>query len=264
MKILKKYNTLIIALILLFLIAAINYYTGVYTPFGKMDTSRISSYSFWFYTLNYGMGSTIAFLSQVIIPFVCVYYFFQIIHSGFIQNIITKITYKKYLKKEICNSYKKAILLFPLFSLIIFIIGSIFFTHTIGESGGNYIYIFPNVPNPLWHVILSIISISLYSLTITNIALILSRYFKKFYIVLIITVMVIFLISFIEGNLLSNILYGITKNDMFYNINIYDDFLCARGNYFVNIFFGILRNIITGIILYFTYHNKEKVVLSSD
>lgn len=104
---------------------------------------------------------------------------------------------------------------------------------------------------------------ALYSLAITNIALILSKYLKKFYLVLIVTLMVVFLIAFIEGNLVSNIL-SIFNQELFYNINIYDDYLCARGNYIVNISFGVLRNAILMIILYFTYKNPEKVVLKSD
>lgn len=258
--ILKKYKISIIAFLILLLIALINYYTAIYTPFGITDKTNISSYSFWFYTMNYGIGSAIGLLSQVIIPFVCIYSFFKIINSGYIENIITRISYKKFLIKNILFCYKKSLLLFPLFSLTIFILGSFFFSPNI-NSTGLHIYNFPSVSNPILHVIVSIISISLYSFTIVNIAIILSKYFKKFYLVLVITLMIVFLVAFVEGNLLSNILYGITGNDMFYNINIYDDYFCARGYYFVNIFFGILRNVILCIIVYITYKNKEEVVL---
>ncbi len=258
--ILKKYKTSIIVFLLLLIIAIINYITAIYTPFGVMDITKVSSYSFWFYTMNHGIGSAIGFLSQIIIPFVCVYSFFKIINSGFIESIITKITYKKFMTKSMLTCYKKALLLFPLFSLIIFIIASIFFSPEINETG-LHIHNFPSVDNPFVHVIFSLISISLYSFTITSIAIILSRFFKKFYLVLGLTLMIVFLIAFIEGSLISNILYSITNNDMFYNINIYDDYFCARGNYFVNIFFGIIRNIILGLIIYITYKDKEKVVL---
>lgn len=263
MKVLKEYRLLIITLVILFILAIINYYNAIYTPFGNIDTSKISSYSMWFFTINSGIGSAIAFLSQVIIPFVCVYTFFQVIKTGFIQNIITKIPYSKYIKKAIKNSYLKAILLFPLFSLLVFILSSIIFPPEI-QSTGYQIHYFPShITNPPLHVFLSIISMALYSLAITNIALILSKYLKKFYLVLIVTLMVVFLIAFIEGNLVSNIL-SIFNQELFYNINIYDDYLCARGNYIVNISFGVLRNAILMIILYFTYKNPEKVVLKSD
>ncbi len=263
MKVLKKYRLLIITLVILFVLSIINYYTSIHTPFGDIDTSKISSYSMWFYTINSGIGSVISFLSQIIIPFVCVYPFFQIIKTGFIQNVITKVPYQKFLKKQINNSYLRAILLFPLYSLVVFIVSSIFFSPEINSTSLHIHYFPSHIINPPFHVFISIISMILYSLAITNIALILSRYLKKFYLVLIVTLMVVFLIAFIEGNLLSNIL-SLFNKELFYNINIYDDYLCARGNYIVNISFGIIRNIILIIILSLTYKNKEKVVLKSD
>ena len=263
MKFFKKYKISIIVLLILMIISLINYFISVYTPFGKIDTTQISSYSFWFYTFNFGIGSVIGFLSQVIIPIVCVYSFFNIIKTGFIQNVITRMSYKKYIFENIVLCYKKAILLFPLFSVIMFIIASFLFTNEI-SNGSLHIYHFPSaLNNPLLHVFLSFISITLYSFTIVGITIILSKYFNKFYIVLALTLMSVFLIAFVEGNFVSNFLYSITDNSLFYNINIYDDYFCARGNFLINIVFGIIRNIILIIVMYFTYRDSEKVVLNN-
>lgn len=187
------------------------------------------------------------------------------------KNIITRMDYKKYIKKNLVNSLKCSLFL-PIFLIYVFILAYILSGHfdikaTMAAYPGYLLinskyldyfstFIFVYICNLIFHSIFWI-----------NIGYILTKKGKNIIVTLVssfLCYIAIFIISelFIGGFLLSK-LFGI-KNAMEYlnlaNIWVYSDV----ENIFILLFYGIFLAIISFSVLLLTYKNKEEVVIENE
>lgn len=187
------------------------------------------------------------------------------------KNIITRMDYKKYIKKNLVNSLKCSLFL-PIFLIYVFILAYILSGHfdikaTMAAYPGYLLinskyldyfstFIFVYICNLIFHSIFWI-----------NIGYILTKKGKNIIVTLVssfLCYIAIFIISelFIGGFLLSK-LFGI-KNAMDYlnlaNIWVYSDV----ENIFILLFYGIFLAIISFSVLLLTYKNKEEVVIENE
>lgn len=187
------------------------------------------------------------------------------------KNIITRMDYKKYIKKNLVNSLKCSLFL-PIFLIYVFILAYILSGHfdikaTMTAYPGYLLidskyldyfstFIFVYICNLIFHSIFWI-----------NIGYILTKKGKNIIVTLVssfLCYIAIFIISelFIGGFLLSK-LFGI-KNAMDYlnlaNIWVYSDV----ENIFILLFYGMFLVVISFSFLLLTYKNKEGVVIENE
>lgn len=212
---------------------------------------------------------------QIIAPLfiiaMAIWNFHKDLKSENYKNIITRMDYKKYIKKNVLNSLKCSIFL-PIFLVYVFVLAYLLSGHfdikaTIAAYPGyllidskylNYfpIFIFVYICNLIFHSIFWI-----------NIGYILTKKGKNIVVTLVssfLCYIAIFIISelFIGGFLLSK-LFGIA-NAMNYlnlaNIWVYSDV----DNIFILLFYGIFLVITSFSVLLLTYKDKEGVVIENE
>ena len=173
--------------------------------------------------------------------------------------------YKKLLNKEIIKAYIKAYLPFFLCSLFVFLIGSIFYTAKISNLKYADPYTtFSYVGNfsPYIYILLSQISLLFYVILIINISLIVLRYTRKMIVTLILSFALINALNFLISNIsiiLKNIFGANPIINHLIKFNIYEGYMVQSTVINAIINMGVLA-IVTGIIVYFVYHNKESLV----
>ena len=263
----KSKEFIICSLVIIILISL-----GVYDYFqyasGTIDASFpewINRFSFWRRVMFYGSGTIIMFLSPFIIGILSLNAFYYKIKGSYLKNSLLRQDYNKMITKEIILSYIKAYLPFFILSLFVLILGSILYTTKIS----NYQYAdsyteFSYVGNfgPYAYIMLCQVALFLYVIMIVNIGFIVLRYTKKIMVTLILSFAIVNALNFLIGNF-GMLLEQIIGNNFFVNhllsFNIYEGYMVQSTVINAIINMGILA-LLSGIVLYFSYRNKERVV----
>lgn len=216
-----------------------------------------TAYSFWQKSRYGTFNISIAFCMPALIATGSVYRFHQKIKTGFFKNVLTRENYEKFIFIEFIKSHLKSYFIIPLCSIIILLIGCLLYGVD-GPKGNvegtlNAYFSFFNITENYFGFALKLILVTLiYSSFVVNIAWILTRYIKKFYLVICSLIGVIFVSDFVVMAFLKNTsivtLYSLD------NINLIKN----------TIFPCIIMILISNIIIFLIYRNKEKVVLESD
>ena len=260
---LKRHKEFLMIFIFILITVIINYFVGS-RNLDEMELSKVSGYSFWEYSLSGGVSTVLLIIAPLLIIVACFLSFFNELKTGFIEYRILRIPYKKYFKKALGKCYIKSILLFPLLSLVIFMIGILIFGTEI-HSGVGLIH-FTSKQIPLLFVCFSMIGIILYGILSINIALILAKFFNKFYLVLISLFMSMFFVGYIEANYIFKVLAGIFSNSKLGNVSLFDLYFTtlSQPDWFLTIGLGLIRIMISGLVVYQLYKNQEGVILSNE
>lgn len=261
----KNYETLII-IIMLAIIILLNiesYFKRVfYSSF--FPIKEANAFSFWWYILNYNLGQILIYLSPIIIAFVAVLKFHKILASGFYQNILLRMEYKKYIVSELQKCYLKGAIILPLLSIVILLIGIIILPTSIStiNSSNPVLYISTAMSNNIALFILySIVMQVMYSILIINISLICCYYASRFSLVILGTFVIVNGINFIVSNI-GVLIANITNSELLYkfaiNLNIYDGYFPYDYTWsFIFIFVGL---ILSFCFLYIVYKKKFGLV----
>ncbi|MEG0221681.1 MAG: hypothetical protein RR702_04725 [Clostridia bacterium] len=218
----------------------------------NFQAEHVSGYAFWKYVKTSMLGEIAMMMSVFIVATGCVYKFSKQIKSGFFKNLITREKYKKFLVSSLANVYLKAVIILPAMSVIAFVIGILMYGTNIDvNSNGSYLTSFyqAGMNNPLLYVVLATVLLAMFSIVISNLALIIDKKIRHFSVTLILT--------FLAFNVLSYPTMFLFKVNLFYAYQP-----PANGLTATYIIYSILT-IITTLITYLMYKNKEKLVLEN-
>ena len=267
-KIDKKPTIIISAFIIIIITISIILFYINNAPYFNIDLeySKITSFSFWWYIVAKNIFTITLFFAGLIIPIITCYAFFKIYHSGYLTNLIQRDNYNHIIKKQILYSWLKNLII-PIILLIFLIISTILFPNQNFEyssvgSSFNLGHKFMETLSPYPFIFLYLLILSLYGIFITNISIILSRYIKKFSILLIFNFIIMMVLECIGNFIIGPIIATITKiegiNNVFSLLNVV--YLDGIPNIWLTFAFLIIINIIAILIIYKIYSNKEKVL----
>lgn len=237
----------------------------------EKDPVKIDTISLYFNYVMNGKISVLQLIAPLFIAIPAIYFFHRKLKSGYIKNELTRMGYKKYMKKTIIGSYKYCLIM-PIFILFMFFLAYLQSGHfdikqTFREyEGGPYIdkqYIMM-LPQFLTVYVTTII---LHSIFWIHLGFIITKKSKNFLITIVsffLSYIAIFIVCeiFIGGFLLSSFFH--LKNVMSYvtlsSIWIYD------GIHYLWIMplFGLVLVLLSGIVVYFMYRHKEDVILENE
>lgn len=263
MKIIKRhYETIIIVLLLAILVffnVASFFERTFFSSF--YPVREVNAFSFWWYTLNYNIGQILIYISPLIIVFVGLLGFHRKLSSGFYKNVLLRVEYKKFITSEFRHCYLKGASIFPLLSILILFIGLFLLTNKIMiTSTSNPILYVPveMIGHEFSYIIFSIILLFLYGILMVNVGLICSRYISKFYLVLLITFVLVNGINFLLGNvlvILASIINNATLYNIAVNVNIYNGYF--PNGLIISYITIVICLLISFITLYIVYKDKK-------
>lgn len=234
------------------------------------DLSMISHFSFWWYIKTYETFAGFMYIAPILLIVAGCYSFFQTYRSGFLQNIIQRIGYKKAVSTEIFKCWLSSLIL-PIVSIVIFVISYFLYPNSkILPYEATSGYPFQLVPdsmvnmNPYLFIIVYTFILFLFSIIIINIGIIMTRYLKKFYLVIVGAFMGLIFIENINNFLVAPIVANVTNiTKMLNGFSIYNlYYLDSIPSLLWEVIFSIVMTIITTLVVYFIYKKEEKVNLS--
>lgn len=274
---LNKRNMLVVILFLMFMIIIsiivhFNKYseTRWLTFFDNIDgLQKISKFSFWWYIGTYDIFGAIIYIYPIILILISCYSFYKVYHSGFFQNIILIVGYKKGIILEIIKSWKYSLIL-PLVSLISFGICSFCYPNSkilkYVETDGypfQLVNDFMETMNPYLFMIIYLFLLILFGIIIINIGLCFVRFIKKFYLVVIISFISFIFIENVNNLLIAPIVAKITGIAKMMNgfslYNIY--YINSCPSFIWEIIFTLILFSLSTIVVFMIYSKKENVVL---
>ncbi|MEG0073858.1 MAG: hypothetical protein RR922_05035 [Clostridia bacterium] len=229
-----------------------------------------SCFSFWENVRCGNIGGSFMLTMPTIIVIGCCHRFFQKIKTGYFKNSLNRVDYTKYIRKEILKTYLKSFLIVPLVSLIIFLLGLLFYGTNIPLTNGvqmqEYISFFDYSNNLFLFVIGYSFLTCLFSFLSINIGLILGRFINKFYLLILAVYVTFTAINFIlVFNVFGKIAEFFIKDNLKNQLNLYALYNPSLSiqSLPLNIIMYLLLLLISTIIVYVLYKNKEKLVLEN-
>lgn len=236
----------------------------------------------FFYTLAYSNLSMIQIIGPIFIIYICVCKFNKELHTGSIKNFLTRQNYRAYLKKifkySIKISWVLPISMFLLFIFCFFVTKNFNFENAIPKITGYAKDGLPIVTGtisplnvefyntPLKLMTTFFLVIFLHSLLYANIGIIMCKKSKN----LVVTVISSFLV-FIVINIISEIVIGyiVIRKLGFSNLNgVFNLFgiwvYCDYTGFLPLIIYSIILVVLSYVILWFSYKNKEGVIIESE
>lgn len=214
-------------------------------------SEKLDGFSFWNYVMQEKSMYLLQFVLPVIVSIITLHPFSNKISGSYLKNYLLRDRYDKFLKREIINIYLSSCLPLLIISSITFIIGCFIY----GPTYSNFYYKF--VMNPFLYVFITIIAYIPFTCIMANLSLILYRYLKKISITIV--------SSFVLFNLLNIVIF--TIYDIILNVfNLKSDYTIyyaySGGIYLMdNFIILIIVFIISSLVVYFAYKNKEKAVI---
>lgn len=249
--------------LVIIILLSINILFGYISRSYGRDLSGINGYSVWYFSTYSGIGSILMIFSPIIIIYFSLKDFHKSLKTRFIEKFFAKIEYKKYIRKTINRICAQSFLFFPL-AFTILLIGTvlIFGTEPIINKW-SYLGSFPNVSNQLSYIILMIISMFIFSVSIIGIGLILIPKFEKFFLVIAVSFLTIWILGYLETLIFTPVINSIFGANSVQQLTLFDLYTTSNAiNIIPQIAFGIIRLIAIYIFVFLTYKNKEKIIKS--
>lgn len=219
----------------------------------------------------YGKVIDNIFLIQWILPLIIIsvstYHFYKIINTGFIKNICFRKKYNKFIIKSILKSWIKAVLVFLIPNILIFVICLFYSGFKLYDEA---IYVTDAINNHFF--LTTFIYYIFYAIFCCNLGLIIMKNKKKYLIVLILSIIVYIAISiFLElgfetildnfATQYPNISFYTTK---FTGLSIFNVFpfyyINIDSKHYISLLFMLLLDIYTSFIVYLIYSDKERII----
>lgn len=279
-KIIQKKNFVIAIIILILIVLA-----SVCLHFQKYNTvewlkhfdcleglNKISYFSFWWYLCVYDLLGGFIYIFPILLIALSCYSFSNIYHTGFIQNIILRVGYKKTMLFEILKSWIYALIL-PIVSLITFIISRFCYSNSTilnyVETDGypfQLVSDFMSKDNPYLFMIIYFVILFLFGIIIINFGLICTRYLKRFSLISISSFLLFIFIENINNLLIAPLIADLSGiEEMMNGLSIYNlYYLNSIPSLIWEVTFAITFVIITTLFVFLSYRSEEKVVLEYD
>lgn len=227
-------------------------------------------YIFEYVFFNYNSTRSLLYIYPLVIIIIASYMITKLLQSGVVKNVFTRIEYRKYIKKEIIQTYIPALII-PI-SLIIFIIICFIFSDSalLSQNQSDLYSVTDDMYNFKWvYFIIYITNIILFGIFICNLTLIVAR--KGFnYIINVVLTFFLFCILKIALSTLGIFLdYFVQyfKINIEYYLFVAMDFICFQyGNVpilFTSFYFLILV-LLSELIVYKMYNKEEGLVMCSE
>lgn len=189
--------------------------------------------------------------------------------SGYIKNCLTRMNYKKYIKKHYLNALTKSLIL-PLFVILLFLSSCILTNGFSFGSGGelyNTILSMPDykfISNVGLFLLTYIINITLHSILYVNIGLLYCKKYSNILVNIILSYLSFIILAIIMevfiGNLLLSValnIKNVTDSLNLFNIWVYSNTISLS----FTIIYSFCLVLISTIIVYLIYKNKEGVII---
>lgn len=225
-----------------------------------------------FYTmLSSSYASAFTSLSLVIFFFIAIpglNYICSYFKNGIMKNEIQRKSYRSLLTKVLKESYKTVFILPIILSVAMLV--CILYTNTfnpeyaLGHSSIGWSA--STVANPVVFIVLYIIATILYSTLYINICLCVVRKFHNYFVAIILSFLVLIgLEAFLEIGI-NTILFGIVlKSDLGFVFNIVNIFNFSDSHgLFYTIFIPLFFVILSFIVLYFMYKDRESLLIDCE
>lgn len=227
----------------------------------KIQTDSTQNIFFRLFT-DYSLKFLVSFgILFVIIP--SLYSFHKNIHTGFIKEELMRMSYKDFLTKHFRETFKGAFIL-PI-ALILTFIGCFLISGHFDLSKGkmelaiNYEYM-----KDFKFYIIFFINIFLHSIFFINIGLFFIKNFKSYIVTILLSFFACEIVfSKLIGSFLLDKLLGMNKMyDTLSLLNLYQYY--GLNSYWHYLIFSIVIVIISSLIVFTSYKNKESLILQSE
>lgn len=203
-----------------------------------------------FYILTFANGRIFMLTCPLLIMFLSTNNFHKIYHSGMLSQFCERENYEKYMKNKIIKIYLSNSFVYSFYILLMLILCFTLFKGT---------KIHMNMPLDIGtFAFVSVINSILLSIFIINIALITTRYTKKNAIKLIVSYLTFIAYAIVSevliGGLMEQVIPGSMNSFSVFNLVVLD------GNIYITVTYAIIITIISTLIVYLSYKNKEKVL----
>lgn len=205
----------------------------------------------------------------VIVP--AIWNFHSELKSGYIKNIMTRISYKKYIKKSIIGSLKN-IWILPLFVVITFIAayslsGNFDFSKTELLYGKSLVFNYKYLEILPLFMSVFLTNIIFHSILYVNIGLIFVKKNMNVLVSIIISYLAFIALDivfeiFIGGLLLAKIfnIHNITSSLNLFNIWVYSDI----PNLSFTVVYSMMLAMLSLLMVFYIYKNKEEVIIENE
>lgn len=235
---------------------------AIYKPIFPMK--GLNALSFWYFVRTIDVGEIVLFLSPILICIFSTTSFYKELSSGIYQNILLRMSYRKYIVRNIIKAYIKAILFTILFSIVIFGLGKFFFSDNIVYQNSMYsVLSLPNLMslNQYSYFLLSLLYNVLFSIVIVNISLIIFSKVKQHHIAVIKMFIILMFVNYGIYFLLTLFSKYFPTFNLFYiaeSINIFQGYI-PDTNLILSGISLIVWFILSLIVLLTSFKNKQKV-----
>lgn len=270
MKYIRRNKLLITIIIFIFALLMINliYFiktTAFWTP---SLLPYLNTYSMWYCVKNEHIGSIILMLTPFLIIMPCLQQYIEIRKSGLAEIVILKKNYCSFLIQQITHSYKKSILILPLIYLILLIVTFIIFPNqSFYYISGYKVFQFADdwIHHPYLYIMIMTFFSYILSIFFINVGYIVARKEKNFFLVVIKSFLIINFYNYLFSGIIMQTIYEITGWSFFNSFNIY--FLYDNGpirSVWTTGLAGCIHLLISFIVLYLSYKNKERFILENE
>lgn len=229
------------------------------------EYAKITCFSFWWYLLNFDLFGYVFYLSPLFIPIITCYCFYKVYRSGYVSNVVLRCDYDKFIRSQIFYSWGKNIII-PIILLVFFVVSMILFPNFDFHYTGGVIFscgheYFSKI-NPYLFIMLYLLLLFLYGVLVTNIGIILSRYIKKFSLLIVGIFIVFMIMESICNFLIAPFASLFIKNSSIVNgfslLNVY--YLNGIPSLWWEFLWLSILNVISTVCIYKIYSKKEKVL----
>lgn len=243
----------------------------------KPEPMKIDSFGTMVYTIYTSDCSSYILFLVVLIAIPGTYRFFKEFRSGYTKNIIMRISYRSYLKQKMREGLKKIVWILPVMLLGCFAVSYILcdgvidlnLTYEQIQLGISYPPL-EYMKYPILFSLVYIINLVLLSIFCFNISFICVKKAKNFILCILMSLLIYYLFNIIMNlgiaTILLRMVLGI-KNIYYYfdiwNLNTYvapPAGATTWGLLYMHLF-TLIITIGSFIAVYFSYHNKEKVMM---
>ncbi len=196
------------------------------------------------------------------------YYASNYLKNKQIKNELTRGSYKKTIMSFLKNSYK-SLFIFPIAILIVMIISYVYagsFDCTYSLLNHSTQWADSTLKSPVLFLLLYMINVIIHSILYINISLIVVRKYHNYFVSAILSFLLLIGIeAFLEmffGGIIVTIFFDIDYAVIFNIINftVFND----NNGIFSSVIVPFILMLISSFLVYFSYHNKEKLVIDCE
>lgn len=208
-------------------------------------------------------------LAPLFIFIPAIWNFHNELNSGYIKNCLTRINYKKYLKKHYLKALSKSLIL-PLFVIFLFLASCLLTGGFDFGSGGELYDLILSLPdskfisNVSLFMLTYLINMLLHSILYVNLGLLYCRKYSNILVNIILSYLSFIILAIIMEVFVGNLLLSVVLNikNVTDSLNLFNIWVYSNT---ISLSFAIIYSfclvLISTIIVYLIYKNKEGVII---